>query len=317
MARISRPTKPLADVNCLPQKDGSHEIVACFLPDPYMLVGEGKSRACLAVDASASMKSMFGFSPVPFNKPPNYVEAVARKIGAILCGITKSGKVAGLYWATSADGSKTEAIGEFDEAGWNAVTIGGPKRAQDWGRGTKLLPPVKHIVENIDKDSDWTMGVVITDGIIEDEKDVIDYCMRFGQDLEKKWTAGTRKKDSFKFVLIGIGEEVDEAQFERLNDMFEDSPLEGKVDLWACGMVASMQEEADILAVLFGELMSEELIVSQSGSVADGSGKEICKWPDGVPGKFRFMLPKGEKSFTVHIPGQDITQDCSEAIGKP
>jgi len=317
MARIPRPSKPLADVNVLPQADGSHEIVACFLPDPNFLVGEGNSSACLAIDASASMKSMFGFSPVPFNKPPNYVEAVARKIGAILCGVTKTGKVSGIYWATSAYGSKTEPIGEFDEAAWNAAAIGGPKRPQDWGRGTKLLPPVKHIVETVDKGSDWTMGVVVTDGIIEDEKDVIDYCMKLAQDLEKKRAAGTRKKDSFKFVLIGIGEEVDEQQFDRLNDMFENSPLEGKVDLWACGMVASMQEEADILAVLFGELMSEELIVAPSGSVADGSGSERGKWPDGLPGKFRFILPKGQSSFTIHIPGQDITQDCSAAMGKP
>lgn len=317
MPRIARPTKPLADVNCLPQQDGSHEVVACFLPDPYMLVGEGNSSACLAIDASASMKAMFGSSPVPFNKPPNYVEAVARKIGSILCGITKTGKVAGIYWATSPDGGKTEVIGELDESGWNSASIAGPRRPQDWGRGTKLLPPVKHIVETVDKNSDWTMGVVITDGIIEDEKDVVDYCMKLGRGLDSLATAGKRKKNSFKLVLIGIGEEVDEDQFERLNDMFEDSPLEGKIDLWACGMVASMQEESDILAVLFGELMSEELIVAPSGTVVDGSGLELRKWPDGVPGKFRFILPKGQSSFTVRIQGEEITQDCSELIGKP
>lgn len=317
MPRIPRPTKPLADVNCLPQKDGSYEIVVCFLPDPSMLVGEGDSKACLAVDASASMKPMFGFSPVPFNKPPNYVEAVARKIGAILCGITKTGKVTGLYWATTADGSKTEPIGELDEAGWSAATIGGPKRSQDWGRGTKLLPPLKQIAEVVDKGSGWTMGVVITDGIIEDEKDVVDYCRKLGQELDRKTSSGARRPNSFKLVLIGIGELVDEAQFERLNNMFEDTPLEGKIDLWACGLVASMQEESDILGVLFGELMTEDVFVAASGSVTDAAGRELGKWPDGLPGKFRFVLPKGQKSFNIQIPSTTITQDCSEVIGVP
>src|SRR5438034_81628 len=62
MPKISRPTRPLADVNVLPRRDGSHEIVVCFMPDPDLLFGgEANARAFLALDASASLKKLYGF----------------------------------------------------------------------------------------------------------------------------------------------------------------------------------------------------------------------------------------------------------------
>ena len=98
----------LADVNVLPLRDGSHEVVVCFMPDPVLLFGEGNSRAFLALDASASLRKMYGFGG-PFGGDPNYMQAVARKLGATLTSITRSGKVAALYWAVSPDGSKLMA----------------------------------------------------------------------------------------------------------------------------------------------------------------------------------------------------------------
>jgi hypothetical protein len=75
-----------------------------------------------------------------------------------------------------------------------------------------------------------------------------------------------------------------------------------------------MKDEADILDVLFGEMMSEDTIIADSGSVLDSSGNEIKSFSDGLPGKFRFVLPKGESSFTIHTPGGDVTQDVSELL---
>lgn len=311
MPKISRPERPLADVNVLPQKDGSHEVVVCFTPDIDILVGEGESRVVLALDASRSIKSMFGGGV--FGDNPNYAQAVARKLGAILCGVSRSGKVAMMYWALKA-GDATEIIGEFDETKCAAANIGGPKNSKDWGKGTHLLPTIKHIAETVDKGSDWTMGVIITDGVIEDEEACVKYCLQLGKKLKTDIAAGTRKKDSFKLVLIGVGEEVDEGQLERFDDMFEGTDLEGDIDLFSHGVAASMQEETDILAVLFGELMDEEMVVAASGSVLDDDGNEIASWSDGLPGKFRFTLPKGRSSFTVHTPKGDVTQDISEAV---
>ena len=312
MAKIDRPMRPLADVNVLPQSDGSHEVVVCFMPDPDIVVpggGEAESRAVLALDASRSIKNMFGFGG-PFGGDPNYVEMVARKLGEILCGVTRSGKVSMLYWALGPGGGETEEIGEVDAGGCAKVSIAGPKKG-NWGTGTQLLPPIKYIVEEVGEKAAWTMGVIVTDGIIEDEEACMKYCARIGQEL------ADGKRSELKLVLIGVGDEVDEGQLERFDDMFEDTPLEDTVDIWSHGIAASMRDESDIMGVLFGELVSEDMEVAPSGSVLDGSGNELASFPDGMPGKFRFILPKGSTSFTVHTPKGEVTQDVSEVVGKP
>jgi len=308
MAKILKSlTRPLADVNVLPQKDGTHEIVVCFMPDPEMLVGEGNSKACLALDASLSLKKMYGGQMGSFStNEPNYVEAVAQGLGRILCAATKSGKVNGVYWAVSQDGSKIEDFGTYDESGWGSVKISGPQK-EKWGRGTRILPVIKHCVENVGKGFDLTFGVIITDGIIEDEQDATTYCLTVGKEM------ATGKRKPVKLILIGIGEEVDEGQLERFDDMFEGSGID--YDLWSHGMVASMKDEADIMGVLYGELIDEDTpITSSGGRVEDSKGRELIAWADGMPGKFRFILPKGEKKFFIRTPNQDIEQDCSEVI---
>jgi hypothetical protein len=308
MAKIARPNKPLADVNVpSPNKNGSNEVVVCFMPDPDVLWGEANSKAVLAIDASRSMKKMFG-NVGPFGGDPNYVELVSRKIGEILCGITKDQTTSMLYWALGAGGGEAEEIGVFDQAACRSAKITGPKQG-NWGTDTKILPPIKHIVENVFDKAEAVMGVIITDGIIIDEQDAIDYCMTLGKRL-----VAENKTDKFKLVLIGVGEEVDEGQLERFDDMFEGTDLEEDVDIWTHGIAASMQDESDILGVLFGELISEETMVADSGSVLDANGNEIKSFPDGLPGKFRFELPQGQTSFTVHTPRGEVTQDISEVF---
>ena len=307
MAKISRANRPLADVNVLPQPDGSHEVVVCFMPDPDIIVGEGNSKAFLALDASASMRPTYGFGG-PFGGDPNYVEIVAHKLASILSSVTRSGKVAAIYWAVSPEGNKIEEIGEFNEAEWQNVLIAGPK-TEKWGKGTKILPAIQYCVAQAAQNSDWSMGVIITDGIIEDEKDALDYCMQIGKEL------ADGKRKPLKMVLIGIGQEVDEGQLERFDNMFEGIGVNW--DLWSHGLVASMQNESDILAVLYGELMNEDTVVAPTGRVEDGAGNQIKSFADGLPGKFRFVLPKGEKEFVIKTASHEIRQDLSEAIGKP
>lgn len=305
MPKITRPTRPLADVNVLTRPNGSHEVVVCFMPDPDLLFGgEANSKAFLALDASASLKKMYGFGG-PFGGDPNYMQAVARKLGATLTSVTKTGKVFATYWAVSPDGSRVEPIGEFDEAAWQRAAIAGPKK-EKWGKGTKLLPAIRLCAEQVASGSDWTIGVIVTDGIIEDEKDCIAYCLRIGREM------ATGRRKPIKLILIGIGEEVDEAQLERFDDMFENSGID--YDLWSHGMVASMQDEADIMGVLYGELMNETTIIAPRGWVEDGRGAQLKAWTDGLPGKFRFELPRGQTSFVIRTPNQTISQDISEAL---
>lgn len=310
MAKIPRPNKPLADVNIPnPDKNSANEIVACFLPDKESIWGspEANAKAVLALDASRSIRKMFGLGG-PFGGDPNYVELVSRKVSEILCDITKLGNVSILYWALGPGGEELASLGEFSRDQCSSVDISGPPK-NNWGTGTKILPPIKAIVDNHFDKAEAAMGVIVTDGIIEDETEAIDYCMKLGERLDKE-----NKADSFKLVLIGVGEEVDEGQLERFDDMFEGTPLEDKVDIWSHGVAASMKDEADILSVLFGEMMSEDTIIADSGNILDANGNEIHSFPDGIPGKFRFTLPKGQHSFTVHTPKGEVTQDISEVL---
>src|SRR3954471_24627284 len=106
MPKITHPTRPLADVNVLTRPNGSHEVVGCFMPDPDLLFGgESNPRAFLALDASASLKKMYGFGG-PFGGDPNYVQPVAHKLGSLLTSVTRTGRVFTTYWAVSPDGSK-------------------------------------------------------------------------------------------------------------------------------------------------------------------------------------------------------------------
>jgi hypothetical protein len=306
MPHIEHPTKPLADVALHPQPDGSNKVVACFMPDPDLLAGEGNSAAYLALDASLSLKEEYGGKGV-FDDRPNHVQPVARLLGSILCEVSKSGKVSASYWAVSTDGSATEEIGEFDEEGWKSAEISGPK-TEKWGRGTKLLPAIKEFYEKVGKSSEWSMGVFVTDGIIEDEKAAMDFCMELG----RKVKSGEIK--DLKMVLIGVGKAVDAEQLTRFDDMFEPTDLREDIDLWASGLAASMMNIEDIKGVLYGELMSEDTIIASSGRIIGGSGNELKSFSDGLPGKFNFVMPKGETSFTVEAGDRKVVQDCSEAI---
>ncbi len=303
MPKVPRPTRPMADVNVLPQADGSNKIVVCFMPDPDDL-GEGV-KAGLCIDASRSMKA--SFEDKETFPPTNHVQGVARKLGQILCDVSHNGKVSMLYWALNLGGD-TEEIGELDSAGCTSADISGPKQ-QKMGRGTELLPAIRYVVETVAEGADFTFGVIITDGRIDDEQGCIDYCMQLGELI------ANNQHPQVKFILIGVGDLVDQEQLERFDDMCEDTALEDVVDLFSSGQVANMRDEGDILGVLFGELMNEDTMFDAAGSVLDGGGNELAKYADGFPGKLSFTLPKGDTSFTIKLQTKgDITQDISAAL---
>jgi len=304
MAKVKDLAKPLADVNVLPQGDGTNKIVVCVQPDPDLLIGESESRAVIGLDASLSIKEWFG-TPGPFGSGTNYIQPVARKLGEMLCGVTRDGKCRLFYWALGM-GEDIEDIGAFDAAGMSEADIVGPKE-HTWGKGTHILPAVKNIVEG-SQGAAWVMGVIVTDGVIEDEAECMEYCMGLGQWLKDNTHV------TIKLVLIGLGKDVDAAQLERFDDMFENSELEGVIDIWSHGLVADIKDEDNIIGILFGELMSEDVIVAPSGKVVDPDGNLVAQYSDGLPGKFQFMLPEGCSSFTLQVGGNEIVQDLSSAV---
>ena len=153
-----------------------------------------------------------------------------------------------------------------------------------------------------------TLGVIITDGRIEDEDECCDYSLALGQKI------ADGQHPLVKMILIGVGSLIDVKQLQRFDDLFESTPLKGKVDLYSSGVAAEMTKESQITGTLFAELMNEDMRVADSGVVLDMSANVIASYPDRLPGKIRFILPKGHTQFTIQAPIGEIVQDIAEAM---
>ena len=306
MAQLPSPVEPFGEVNVYPQPDGALRIVATILMEPDI---EG-ARAGLALDGSASMQKMYGASgPVsPLFKAAagaNYVEPVARRMAAYLAKFASDGQAHLAYWACSPDGSQVEPIGAVTEAAAATLRVRGPKQ---WGRLTKLLPPVRHFVEGVFAGSAWAIAVFVTDGVIEDLEAVKAYCRDFAGRISRG------ERGFVKLVLLGFGDEVDEAQMEELDDMFEGAelldPKGNPIDLWDHKIASEMKSFHEI----FAEVVSDNVVVAESGSVLDGAGRVAHAYPNGLPARLRFTLPAGTTAFTLDFPGGRVTQDLTGAL---
>lgn len=311
MTQLLQPVEPFGEVNVHRRPDGSAHVVATILMEPDI---EG-ARCGLALDGSASMKKMYGanapLSPL-FRSAAgvgNVVEPVARAMAGYLARFSSTGTVNLIYWACTPDGGGIEEIGEVTERQAQSLAVPGPRRTP-WGRKTKLLPPVRHFVDGVFRDASWAICVFITDGIIEDMQDVKHYCHQFARQI----AAGRRA--FCKLVLIGVGEEVDEAQMTELDDMFEGSGLKDPngdaIDLWDHKLAREMRQ----LHEVFAEVVSENTVVAERGRILTQDGRVLADYADGVPALLRFTLPRGVRAFTLELPGHRVTQDVSEALAR-
>jgi hypothetical protein len=134
------------------------------------------------------------------------------------------------------------------------------------------------------------------------------FCKQFAQQI----ASGQRK--FMKFVLIGVGEEVDESQMEELDDMFEGSGLKdpdgNDIDLWDHKLAAEMRKIEEI----FAEVVSEDTVVTATGKVLNQAGVVAKEYADGLPAMLRFKLPAGSTAFTIEFPGGSVTQDITEGL---
>lgn len=311
MVQLSRPVEPFGEVNVYRQPDGRLEIIATILMVPDV------DGACtgLALDASSSMTKVFGVSAIksgPFAKfstPPNLVEPVARKMASFLTRFSADGRVSLIYWALGPDGSQIEEIGRHTEAEVATLKIIGPTQ-HAWGRDTRLLPPVRYFVEQAFADAPWSIAVLVTDGVIADLHDVKRYCF----DLANKIVEG--KRAPVKLVLVGVGEEIDEAQMTELDDMLKDYDLRDPhgqpIDLWDHKLASEMKT----LEEIFAEVVAEDTIIAASGQVLDPTGAVARDYPSGLPAYLRFTLPADADHFILEFPGGRVSQDIREGISK-
>src|SRR5262249_15182952 len=149
--------------------------------------------------------------------PRNEVSPVAQKICAYLARkIDADGGTTCIYWATGRNGSQIQVIGDLTADQAEQHVFGPPR---EFGNGTQLLPAVKYFVDRF-ADALWGFYVFVTDGELHDLDAVKDYSTRLARDV----AAGRRKP--LKFVLIGVGPNIDEGQMEELDDLDTGTPID-------------------------------------------------------------------------------------------
>src|SRR5947209_879023 len=264
MAQLKKPVEPFGEVNVYPQPGGSLRVVATILMEPrregtqtgIALDGSGSMSGLYAVESAGFFASLFG-NPKP---PMNEITPTAQKICAYLARkLDADGGTTCIYWATGPAGSKIEVIGDLTADQAEGHLFGPPKH---FGTGTQLLPAVRYFVDRF-SDAPWGFYIFITDGELHDLEEV----KRYSTQLARAVQSGKRKP--LKFVLIGIGANVNEGQMEELDDL--DTGTE--IDLWDHKLAAEMR----VLQEIFAEVVDKHARVADAGKILDPKGQVVKK----------------------------------------
>ena len=148
-------------------------------------------------------------------------------------------------------GGKIEVVGDLRAEEAERHVFGPPR---EFGTGTQLLPAVKYFVERF-KDAPWGFYVFITDGELHDLEAVKNYSTHLAHEVAAK------KRNPLKFVLIGVGPHVNEAQMEELDDL--DTGTD--VDLWDHKLAAEMR----VLQEIFAEVVDKNARIADNGRILD------------------------------------------------
>ncbi len=226
----------------------------------------------------------------------NEVQNVCRQVVPMLAGkLDADGGTTLIYWAAGEDGSAIQVMGDLTETDAATATYEGVAEHM-WGHGTKLMPAINYFLDTF---ADAAMGfyVYITDGKLDDFEEVKQFTAQLSHDIHN----GKRKP--VKFILIGIGDEIDLTQLEELDDLPDTMDL--PVDIWDHKVAREMRSLLDI----FAELVDENQIIAPSGIIRDAKGNTIRDYSDGLPAMLTFTLPIDSKSFTLALPnGNSVNQ---------
>ena len=295
MTQLKHVVEPFGEVNVLPGPAGAVQVRATILMEPQK---EG-AQTGIAFDGSGSMRKMYGVAGgggkvlSPIFAPPKAVNLVA-PVGQKLCSylarkIDADGGTTCIYWSTGNNGGQVEVIGDLTAKQAEEFPFPGPK---DFGTGTQLLPAVRYFVERF-KDAPWGFYVFITDGELFDLEEVKSYTVRLAQEI----SAGRRRP--LKFILIGLGTDVNEKQLEELDDLDTGTDI----DLWDYKMAAEMRQ----LEEIFAEVVDRNARIADHGRILDPSGAVIRDYRDtGLPMLLQFIAPANAMYFTLEVNGQQI-----------
>jgi hypothetical protein len=137
-------------------------------------------------------------------------------------------------------------------------------------------------------------AVFVTDGQLHDADEV----KRLSAQIAEEIAAGRGPR--VNFILVGVGEGVDDAQLEEICD----EEYEGVGRLWCHRIAEEIKEVAELVAVLVDETMT----VAAGGVVYDDEGRIVKRYEGRLPAVLEFEVPEGCASFTLEVNGQRYTQ---------
>ncbi|MCC9608607.1 VWA domain-containing protein [Blastopirellula sp. JC732] len=222
----------------------------------------------------------------------NIVQPWARKFVSYLASeLDADGGTTVIYWACG-DGGAFEVLGDFTSDECESLELNGPQ-TEKFGNGTRLAPAMKYFVDRFD-DAERGMYIFLTDGKIDDLDEVKQYSIQLAQEI------AAEKRSFVKLVLIGVGDEIDEAQMKELDDL--DSGVD--VDLWDHKIAVELRALSEIIV----ELVGENRIVAPTATVFDSDGNEVKRFSDGLPARGSFSMGAASEYFELEVGGQRIKQ---------
>jgi hypothetical protein len=305
MAQLKKVVEPFGEVNVHPA--GSKvRVVATILMEPSR---EG-TQTGIALDGSGSMAPLYGVGQQTSflaglfgraSKPVNQVAPVAQKLCSYLArNIDSDGGTTCIYWAVGPAGSEIEVVGDLTADQAETQPFGPPR---DFGTGTQLLPAVRYFVDRF-RDAPWGFYVFITDGELHDLDAVKRYSTQLARDV------AARRRRPLKFVLIGVGPNVNEQQMEELDDLETGTDI----DLWDHKLASEMR----VLQEIFAEVVDKNARIADKARILDPQGKVVKDYSDtGMSAYLEFEVPAGTPYFTLEVNKSRIHQGLSDTASVP
>jgi hypothetical protein len=292
-----KPVEPFSDLH----REGDR-VRAVLLHDPTV---EGLDMA-IYMDASGSMREEYEYTRptrsflewirgAPMKEASNQVEPQVQWMLEYLATKDRNGMLRVAYWACGASGKEIEVIGELKGVDVKQYKFPGAKKL---GNNTSLTPALKDYVNylkaQVPHGAKRGCAVIVTDGRLSDA----DEAQIFSAEVAKEIAAGRLPR--INFVLVGVGDDVDEEQLEEIAH----TEYKGVGHLWCHRIAKEINQVAELVAVL----VDENMTVAAGGTIYDDKGKVLKSYEGRLPAVLEFDVPEGAKSFTLEVNGQRYTQ---------
>lgn len=298
---IRRASPLFGKINVYEPKDGNQRVEIYIRIDQRV---EGMEVG-IAIDASSSMQPSFSsYIPKIFRQPgQNIIETVVRDLARFLCVRSNDGCIKIIYWAVGSTGREIEILKDIMPDNIALIEFEGPQ-IKSWGGGTYLLPALNYFAEEY-KHAKWMFLLIITDGELQDFEEIKQRSIELIQEI------ADGKRQHCKFIIIGVGPEINREQLEELDHLSELLSFKRPIsDLWDSKIAKEMKEIVEIMdEVDFGVIIPGKIKIN------DDKGNEVLTYSDGFPQRLEFYITEGTTSVTVQIAGQQIYQSLEETEG--